>query len=147
MPHCHTLIEELRRQGYRLTPQREMIVEAIAHAERHVTAEEIYEQVQSRVRSVNVATVYRTLELLVALGLVSRADLGGGQVTYASRCHGLHCHLVCRRCGRVIEADHRLTDSLSEQLEARYGFAADLRHLAISGLCEDCGNQLSEEVS
>ena len=138
MTHCHTLIAELRKQGYRLTPQREMIVQAIAHAGRHVTAEEILEQVQARTTAVNVATVYRTLELLAELGLVSRADLGGGKVTYASIRHGPHCHLVCRQCGCVIEADHALVEPLAERLEEQYGFDAELNHLAISGLCAGC---------
>ena len=141
MPHCHTLIEELRKQGYRLTPQREMIVQAIAHAGRHVTAEEIFEQVRARTHAVNVATVYRTLDLLVELGLVSRADLGDGKVTYASLRHGPHCHLVCRHCGRVIEADHHLVAPVEKQLQEQYGFAADLHHFAIFGLCADCQSQ------
>jgi Fur family ferric uptake transcriptional regulator len=141
MSPCHTLIEKLREQGYRLTPQREMIVEAVAHAGRHVTAEEVYEQVRARTSAVNVATVYRTLDLLVELGLVSQADLGGGKVTYASSGHGPHCHLVCRRCGCVIEADCDLVEPLEEQLGERYGFTAELHHFAISGLCAECKSQ------
>ena len=143
MSPCHTLIEELRRQGYRLTPQREMIVEAVAHAGRHVTAEEIHEQVRTRTSAVNVATVYRTLDLLVELGLISRADLGAGKVTYASPIHGPHCHLVCRRCGCVIEANCDVVESLEKQLEEQYGFAAELHHSAVSGLCVDCKSRLS----
>lgn len=143
MTHCHTLIAALRDQGYRLTPQREMIVEIIAHAGHHVTAEELFEQVQARTNAVNVATVYRTLDLLVDLGLVSRADLGGGKVCYASVRHGPHCHLVCRHCGQVIEADHALVVPLEDQLQERYSFAADLHHFAIFGLCADCQSQSS----
>ena len=145
MSHCHTLIAELRERGYRLTPQREMIVEAIAHAGRHVTAEEIFEQVQARTNAVNIATIYRTLDLLVGLGLVSRSDLGGGKVTYASHLHGSHCHLVCRHCGRVIETEHDLIAPLEDQLHERYSFTADLCHFAIPGLCADCKSQLSQE--
>jgi Fur family ferric uptake transcriptional regulator len=143
MSPCHTLIEELRKQGYRLTPQREMIVEAVAHAGRHVTAEEVYEQVCTRTSAVNVATIYRTLDLLAELGLISRADLGDGRVTYASPIHGPHCHLVCRRCGHVIEADYELVAPLDEHLRERYRFVADLAHLAIPGLCADCEARLS----
>jgi Fur family ferric uptake transcriptional regulator len=146
MSPCHTLIEELRKQGYRLTPQREMIVEAVAHAGRHVTAEEVYEQVRTRTSAVNVATVYRTLDLLVELGLISRADLGDGRVTYASPLHGPHCHLVCRRCGYVIEADYELVAPLDERLRDQYCFVADLDHLAIPGLCADCEARLSRSV-
>jgi Fur family ferric uptake transcriptional regulator len=146
MSPCHTLIEKLRKQGYRLTPQREMIVEAVAHAGRHVTAEEVYEQVLTRTSAVNVATVYRTLDLLVELGLISRADLGDGRVTYASPVHGPHCHLVCRRCGCVIEADHALVVPLDERLQEQYCFVADLDHLAIPGLCADCQAQLLQNT-
>jgi len=138
MSHCHTLIAALRKQGYRLTPQREMIVQAIAHAGRHVTAEEIFEQVQARTHAVNIATVYRTLELLSGLGLVSRCDLGSGKVCYATLRHGPHCHLVCRQCGQIIEADHQLVAPLAERFLEQYGFDADLNHYAISGLCAQC---------
>jgi Fur family ferric uptake transcriptional regulator len=140
------LIAELRRQGYRLTPQREMIVEAVAHAGRHVTAEEVYEQVRARASAVNLATVYRTLDLLVELGLISRADLGDGRVTYASPIHGPHCHLVCRRCGCVIEADYELVAPLGEQLQERYRFVADLDHVAIPGVCADCQARLLQNA-
>jgi Fur family ferric uptake transcriptional regulator len=143
---CHTLIEELRKQGYRLTPQREMIVEAVAHAGRHVTAEEVYEEVCTRTSAVNVATVYRTLDLLVELGLISHADLGDGRVTYASPDHGPHCHLVCRRCGQVIEADYELVAPLKRHLQDQYRFMADLDHLAIPGLCADCEARLSQNA-
>jgi len=144
MSPCHTLIEELRKQGYRLTPQREMIVEAVAHAGCHVTAEEVYEQVSARTSAVNVATVYRTLDLLVGLGLVSQADLGDGKVTYASSGHGPHCHLVCRRCGCVIEADYDLIKPFERQLWEQYGFNAELHHFAISGLCAECKSQIEK---
>ena len=78
--------------------------------------------------------------------MVSRADLGGGKVTYASPLHGPHCHLVCRHCGRVIEADHDLIAPLEEQLGGQYGFSADLHHFAIFGLCTDCQLESIEEV-
>ena len=142
---CPTLIAELRARGFRLTPQREMVVKAVAHAGRHVTAEEIFEQVRAHTQAINLATVYRTLDLLVALGMASRADLGDGRVTYAPLDHGPHCHLVCRMCGKEIEATCDLLASLWEQFRARYGFSADLRHLALSGLCADCQSQFQED--
>ena len=143
MPHCHTFIEALRRRGYRITPQREMIIEVIAHAGCHMTAEDVFDKLSLRSRALNIATVYRTLELLVEEGLSSRSDLGGGRVVYATARHGPHVHLVCRHCGRVIEADHGLVVPLEGQLEEQYGFLADLRHFAIFGLCADCQSQSS----
>ncbi len=137
MSHSHTLIETLRQRGYRVTPQREMIVEAVAHG-RHTTAEEVFERVRERTQAVNIATVYRTLDLLVEEGLASRTDLGGGRVVYATAEHGPHIHLVCLQCGRVIEAETDLLESLVQELEARYGFVCAPQHLGISGLCADC---------
>ena len=138
MTHCHTLLQSLRTMGYRITPQWEMIVEAIAHANGHVTAEEIYAQVKERTRYVNLATVYRTLELLVEKGLSSRADLWDGRVVYATMRHGPHIHLVCRQCGGIFLADNNLLEKLGEHLSSKYDFTADLGHLSIAGLCADC---------
>ncbi len=144
MTHCHTLLDTLRQRGYRLTPQREMIVEALAHANGHVTAEEIYAQVSDRVQTVNIATVYRTLELLVATGLTSRIDLWDGRVVYTTAQHGPHIHLVCRCCGEIFNADHQLVDTLDGQLRSDYKFQADLQHLSISGVCAKCQSKSDE---
>jgi Fur family ferric uptake transcriptional regulator len=138
MTHCHTLIQALRHMGYRITPQREMIIEAVAHAGGHASAEEVYAQVRERTHAVNLATVYRTLDLLVEKGLASRADLWDGRVVYATMQHGPHIHLVCRQCGGIFLADHSLAETLGEQLNAKYDFMADLQHLSIVGLCAAC---------
>lgn len=111
---------------------------AIAHVEHHITAEEIYTTVQASSKSLNLATVYRTLDLLVEVGLISRTDLGNGRIMYASDRHGPHLHLTCRQCGVTIDADSSLVASLSEQLQTRYGFKADLKHLCVHGLCKSC---------
>jgi Fur family ferric uptake transcriptional regulator len=144
MSCCGPLFAELRRRGHRLTPQREMIVEAVAHAGRHVTAEEVFELVRERSNAVNIATVYRTLDLLTELGLFSRTDLNGGTTCYAAPQHGPHCHLVCRRCRTVIEADCDVATSLRQALQAHYGFAPDLSHFVVYGLCEKCRTQAGQ---
>lgn len=138
MTHCQTLLEILRQNGNRITPQREMIVEALAHSDHHLSAEEIFEHVQSRTRSVNIATVYRTLDLLVAEGLASRTDMGDEGIVYATTKHGPHIHLVCRQCHEVIQANDLLIAPFREQLKAQYHFSPDLEHLAIIGLCAEC---------
>ena len=145
MTHCHTLITTLRQQGCRMTPQREMIVEAIAYSGRHMTAEEVLEIVRQKTRAVNIATVYRTLDLLVEKGLATRTDLGEGRVVYATVRHGPHIHLVCRRCGRMLEADAALLAPLTAALREEYHFCCDTGHLALYGLCEAC-NQTEHEI-
>jgi len=138
MSHCHTYLTTLRQLGYRITPQREMIIETLAHNGEHMTADQVYAKVQERARSVNLATVYRTLDLLVEKGLASRSVRSDGQLAYATGQHGPHIHLACRRCGQVINADYGLAIPLAEQLQVQYQFTADCQHLSMTGLCAAC---------
>ncbi|MEA3351481.1 MAG: Fur family transcriptional regulator [Chloroflexota bacterium] len=138
MTHCHTIIKALRQKGYRLTPQREMIIEALAHGGTHMTADEIFAKIQMRTQSVNIATVYRTLDMLVEEGLSRRTDLGEGQIAYASPKHGPHIHLVCKHCHQIIEADQEMLSELHKRLSEEYSFNADLQHISIFGTCTQC---------
>jgi Fur family ferric uptake transcriptional regulator len=138
MSPCQTYIDTLRSHGYRITPQREMIIEAIAHQGDHINADEVFAIIQERTHSVNIATVYRTLDLLVEQGLATRIDLGEGRVIYATDQHGTHIHLVCRQCGQVLDANQELLSAFNQQLQSSYRFAADLQHISVLGLCSDC---------
>lgn len=132
------LVEALRLRGHRVTLQREIIIEAIAQGGRHMTAEEVFEEIQKQTSAINIATVYRTLNFLFEEGLVSRADMGSGQVVYTTTRHGPHIHLVCQKCGHITEAADGLIRSLGEQLLSQYHFTADLQHIAIFGVCAGC---------
>ena len=129
---------ELSKQGYRMTPQRMMILSAIESSEDHISAEEIYAQIIAKYPNVNISTVYRTLELLERLGLVTKTDLGEGRVRYHPAEKGHHHHLICRECGAIIDLDESLLTSLKSTLLREYKFSADLRHLAILGRCVNC---------
>ncbi len=135
-----TILDTLRQRQFRITPQREMIVAALtqndAHA--HMTAEDIFAIVQSQTSAINLATVYRTLNFLVEQGLIHRADLGECGVVYSSRQHGPHIHLVCRQCGQVVEADAAPLTAVAQQCQQAYGFALDLHHISLPGLCASC---------
>jgi len=132
------ITDRLSEQGYRLTPQRMMVLSAIENARNHISAEEIYAQVRAKYRHVNISTVYRTLDLLKSLGLVTETDLGGGRVRYHPMEKGHHHHLVCQDCGRIIDLDESVLASLKSQLWREYNFDADLKHLGIFGHCGDC---------
>jgi Fur family ferric uptake transcriptional regulator len=129
---------KLRRQGYRLTPQRVMILSVIENSENHISAEEIYSQVVARYPRVNISTVYRTLELLKQLGLIYEIDLGGGRIGYHPEGRGHHHHLICRECGAVIDVNESVLFPIQAILLQAFDFSADLRHLAIFGLCKNC---------
>ena len=132
------IISKLSEQGYRLTPQRMMVLSAIENSENHISAEEIYAQVVTKYPHVNISTVYRTLELLQQLGLVTETDLGGGRVRYHPADKGRHHHLICQECGAIIDLDESVLSSLKDVLLRKYNFLADLRHLGIFGSCMKC---------
>lgn len=132
------IIATLRQRGYRITPQREMVIETIAHSETHLSAEEIFAEIEKRTNASNLATVYRTLDLLWREGFARRNDLSEGKTVYAARSHGPHIHLVCRRCDEVIEADLDALAALKDELCSKYDFDADLDHLSIFGCCANC---------
>ncbi len=128
----------LRENGHRLTPQRMLVIEALHSADRHISAEEIYTQLHRRYPYANISTVYRTLELLKELDLVAEADFGEGPARYHVAEKGHHHHLVCQSCGKVMDLEESLLHPLEDTLLKKYGFDADLRHLAVSGKCNEC---------
>lgn len=138
MQKKRNLLEILREYGYRLTPQRMMVLEAIENSHDHVSAEEIHAQARGKYPYLNISTVYRTLELLKEKGLVAETDLGGGRFLYHPAGKAQHHHLVCRKCGRVKDVDTNVLDKLKEELKARYRFNAELEHIAIFGTCDRC---------
>ena len=115
-----------------------MVLAAIEASDNHISAEEIYAQVHAKYPRINISTVYRTLELLKGLGLVTETDLGEGRLRYHLADKGHHHHLVCQKCGAVFELDESLLASVKDSLLQKYGFVADLRHLAIFGRCGNC---------
>ena len=133
-----TLLDALREQGYRLTPQRMMVVEAIEASDDHISAEEIHARARATYPYINISTVYRTLELLKQRGLVTETDLGGGRFLYHPAGKASHHHLVCRNCGKVTDIDASVFEPLREDLMARYGFDAEFEHVAIFGTCRKC---------
>jgi len=141
MSHTDNITAKLSELGYRLTPQRLMVVAAIENSDYHISADEIYTQVVAKYPNVNISTVYRSLELLQRLGLVTETDLGGGRVRYHPAGKGHHHHLVCQECGNIIDLDESALSPLKDALLREYGFIADLRHLGIFGHCVKCQNK------
>lgn len=129
--------EALRARGYRLTPQRELVLDAVKTLG-HATPDEIADRVRATARGVNISTVYRTLELLEELGLVVHTHLGHGAPTYHAADEADHLHLVCRECGGVAEVAPAVLDSAAQQIAADHGFTVDAAHFAIFGVCAAC---------
>lgn len=131
------LPETLRAKGYRITPQRQLVLDAVTTLQ-HGTPDEICAEVQRAAGGVNLSTVYRALELLEQLGMVTHTHLGHGAPTYHAASGDDHLHLVCRECGEVAETDVALADAFVAQLAAEHGFETDVAHFAIYGRCRGC---------
>jgi Fur family ferric uptake transcriptional regulator len=129
---------ELLKKGYRLTPQRIMVVDALHSAESHISAEEIFAKLKEIYQYANISTVYRTLELLKELGLAAEIEIGDGVARYHAREHSKHHHLICHKCGVTIELPEADLRPLAETLITNHGFKADMSHLALFGLCSKC---------
>jgi Fur family ferric uptake transcriptional regulator len=137
-PDRDALIERFRRLRLRVTPQRLLIVEALATNCGHMTADEVLRWAAERYPAINLATVYRTLDLLASVGLVTQTDLGGGATQFELVGDSVHHHLVCERCGAVSELDDSLLAPMRERLLLELGFRASSRHMAIFGTCAAC---------
>jgi len=129
--------QRLRASGHRLTPQRELVLAAVEKLG-HATPDEVYAEVRTHSQSINLSTVYRTLELLNDLGLIRHAHLTDRAPTYHSTTSPTHAHLVCRECGRVTELPAEELAPLTSRLESDHDFVLDMGHLTIFGHCASC---------
>jgi Fur family ferric uptake transcriptional regulator len=127
----------LRERGYRLTPQRELILEAV-NTLGHATPDEVLAEVRRHSSAVNASTIYRTLEVLEELGLVRHAHLSDRAPTYHSVTGHEHFHLVCRNCQQVVSVEPTVAAPLTARLRDDFGFQVDVGHLTIFGRCTTC---------
>jgi Fur family ferric uptake transcriptional regulator len=136
------LKEELKKKGYKLTPQRRAIVDTIiVNKGKHLTAEEIYDEVKIACPEIGLATVYRTILLLEEMGIVYKLDLNDGcsryELAHINETHRHH-HLVCNNCGKVIEVEDDLLEDLEVQIEKVYKFKILDHSVKFFGVCDCC---------
>jgi Fe2+ or Zn2+ uptake regulation protein len=131
------LVSQLRGRGMRVTPQRIVIHRELCGHSQHMTAEQVLARVSDVLPGTSLPTVYSTLELLEALGLVRRVGTGNGALVFDSRVEP-HAHTVCRRCGAMadLEGTGAPEDALSRA--SATGFVPDHAQLVVWGLCPDC---------
>lgn len=128
----------LRERGYRLTLQRDIILRTVESIQGHISVDDIFQRVHPQFPQVNVSTIYRTMELLEEAGLVGHTHFHDGTTRWHRAGEDAHQHLVCKLCGAELELDLSLTAPLAAEIRESYGFAADLSHFAITGLCANC---------
>ena len=136
------LKEDLKKKGYKLTPQRRAIVDTIIKNEgKHMTAEEIYDEVKKDCPEIGLATVYRTVLLLEEVKLLSRLDLSDGcsryEIIHKDEEHRHH-HLICDQCNKVIEVEEDLLEELEHRIETKYKYKIHDHSVKFFGLCDEC---------
>ena len=129
------LLDRLRARGERVTGTRRQVLDVLAGADRHLTAEEIVERVPAAHR----ATIYRTLELLERADVIEHNHLGHGAAVF-HLAPEVHQHLVCDRCGAVIDAPPALFAGVSRTLRRDLGFVMRPIHFALNGVCRECAD-------
>ncbi len=130
--------EALRARGLRWTPQRRLVLNALAQSNGHVTATDLLERCRAADPQTIPSTVYRTLDVLEEIGLVRHGHGPDGREEFHVLPESEHGHLYCRQCGRSWEIDAPEASGLVAALAAGRGFETDLSHLSISGRCRQC---------
>ena len=130
--------DDLRARGYRLTPQRELVLAAVESLG-HATPEQVFSEVRLHSAAINLSTVYRTLELLDELGVIRHAHIENRTPTYHSTSGHEHFHLVCHRCSAVTTvASGEAADFAAAMARRHDGFVVDVGHLTVFGTCAGC---------
>lgn len=131
--------DEARRRGIRWTNQRQTIVETFAALGEHVTAEGLHARVREIDRSVSTATVYRTVNLLVELGVAEKSHFGSDSASFEMALHkDHHDHLVCEACGKIIEFHNHRIETLQDEIAAEHGFLLRMHRMELYGTCPAC---------
>lgn len=127
----------LRAAGFRVTRPRVLLLDAVRRL-RHATPEELLAEVNAVDPRINLSTVYRALGVLDEVGLITHAHIGSGAPTYHPASTPAHLHFRCQRCGRLQSLPPGVGASFVADVHSRLGFAADLSHAAIRGMCSEC---------
>lgn len=132
-----SLMEDLRERGFRLTPQRLVILDILEHHHGHLTPSEIFQNACLRLPGITETTVSRTLDFLTHNGLALVAHIGDGKLVYESASRKHH-HLICRECGHTVEIGPGLLEMLYANFQKETGFLIDCSHMTFFGLCPQC---------
>lgn len=134
------VIENVQAKGERMTLPRRLVIEALGHGHHHLTISDIQQHIQAHTpdQPLSDTTIYRVLQWLKELGLVSQTDMGQTGIVYALVSNPYHHHLICLTCGTTITVEDQLFASLRERLTQEYGFETRIEHMAIYGQCQNC---------
>lgn len=128
----------LQARGLRWTAQRRIVLEVLAGIDGHVTGADLVEGCRAIDPTTTPSTVYRTLDVLEEIGLVSHSHGLDGRAEFHVASAAGHAHLVCSECGSSRELSLHEVRSIADDVFVRHGFEVDLEHLSIEGRCAGC---------
>ena len=135
------IIKIIQKSPYKLTPQREKIVEILVeNSELHLSAEELYFILKEKTPDIGIATVYRALQLFEELNLVYKLNFDDNRYRYELTRdeEHQHHHLICTQCNKVEEVSYDLTSNIEESIKNNYGFEVTNYVLKFFGICSQC---------
>ena len=134
----------LRKEGLRVTGQRDLIARTFFRHKGHLSAEELHREVRKRDEGIGFATVYRTLKVLRKSGLASGIQIGDGRTRYEPEAGaGHHDHLICRGCGKIVEFENTRIEKLQKTVAEEHGFVITEHKLELYGFCSRCRRGLA----
>ncbi|HTC35909.1 MAG TPA: transcriptional repressor [Bryobacteraceae bacterium] len=142
--------DSLKQRGVRLTRQRQILLDLIDQSGQHLDAEQLFKLAREKDPKLNRVTVYRTLKLLKAGGLVDELDLmhhDGDQHYYETRLKQEHAHVICLRCGKIEEFFGDLLQQMRDQIASHFGFEIVLARTEVGGYCSHCQVLRSKELT
>jgi Fur family ferric uptake transcriptional regulator len=126
-------------KGLKTTRQRDVILDAFLSSDRHMSIEDLYLKLRAKNPRIGYATVYRTLKLFAESGIAREIHFGDGQTRYEHVAEGEHHdHLVCTRCGAIIEFENETIERLQDEVANSYGFIIETHKLELYGTCAKC---------
>ncbi|MCC7450209.1 MAG: transcriptional repressor [Anaerolineae bacterium] len=140
-------VQALRDANYKLTGPRLTILDILEKSGGHITSAELLKQVEERDPSIGRASVFRTLELMIKLGIVWTSVQGGSTIHYMLMPGGHHHHIICTRCEKLIEFEDCRLDVLIAGLEQKYGVHVEGHLLELFGICRECRAARADETA
>ena len=138
MSTYNDILDVVRSQGLRLTPQRLIILSAIAEGEGHMNVDEVYRRAKEAYPYMDIATVYRTLHLFKKLRLVTEVGMGDRLHYELTDPNARHHHMVCQACGKAFNLSPSYLDEFRSRLVEEFGFEPDLDNFTVAGICSEC---------
>jgi Fe2+ or Zn2+ uptake regulation protein len=131
--------QELRQRGFRMTPQRQIILQILHDASGHLSPVDVFRRASQGIPGITETTVYRTLEFLAQNGMIHSAANPGGHLAYEISGHEHH-HIICHACEQSIQIEHAALQKIHQQLEDDSGYLLNTSHVTFFGLCPECRN-------